>query len=199
MVREDTRKQSLAAGHARAAGGWRWWLFLALVTVLTMIADQVSKAYVVAHLDLHESWMPVKAIDPVFRFTHVHNTGAAFGLFPQGGSIFLIIAVIVSVVIVYYYHQLSDSAWLVRLALGLQLGGALGNVVDRVRLGYVVDFFNVEYWPVFNVADSCIVVGVALLALIMFWEEYQAVRQKDTTVTPADKRETSDEKKALFG
>ena len=199
MVKDETRKQSQHASYSPVAGGWRWWLFLAVVTALTIIADQVSKAYVVAHLGLHESWMPIKAIEPVFRFTHVHNTGAAFGLFPQGGSIFLIIAVIVSVVIIYYYHQLPDSAWLVRLALGLQLGGALGNVVDRVRLGYVVDFFNVEYWPVFNVADSCIVIGVVLLALMMFWEEYQVARQKEATYTSTDKRDTSDEKKALFG
>lgn len=153
------------------------WAFLGAVALLTILADQASKAYVVAHLDLHESWMPLDFIEPVFRFTHVHNTGAAFGIFPQGGSIFLVIALVVSAVILYYYHQLPADAWLARLALGLQLGGALGNVIDRVRLGYVVDFFNVEYWPVFNVADSCIVIGVLLLGLEILREEYQAARQ----------------------
>jgi signal peptidase II len=159
------------------------WLLLLGVAALAILADQVSKAYVVARLDLHESWMPLGFIEPLFRFTHVHNTGAAFGLFPQGGSIFLLIAVIVSAIIVYYYRQIPGHAWLVRLALGLQLGGALGNVIDRVRLGYVVDFFNVEYWPVFNVADSCIVIGVALLALAMLREEYLASHGTEKTET----------------
>ena len=161
------------------------WLLLAAVGLLAILADQITKAYVVAHLALHDSWMPIDAIEPVFRFTHVHNRGAAFGLFPQGGMFFLFVAVIVSGVIIYYYRQIPGQAWLVRLALGLQLGGALGNVIDRVRLGYVVDFFHVEYWPVFNVADSCIVVGVALLALAMLIDEYRAMREKQTKL-PSD-------------
>jgi len=157
------------------------WLLLIGVTLLTVVADQASKAYVVAHLGLYESWMPLAFLEPVFRFTLVHNTGAAFGLFPQGGSIFLIIAVVISVVIVYYYRQVPSGAWLARLALGLQLGGALGNVVDRVRLGYVVDFLHVEYWPVFNVADSCIVIGVTLLALLMLIQEHQEAQARKSS------------------
>lgn len=155
---------------------WKWLLLLG-VAALSILIDQISKAYVVAHLNLHDSWMPLSFIEPVFRLTHVHNTGAAFGLFPQGGAIFLFIAVIVSSMIIYYYRQMPDGVWLVRLALGLQLGGALGNVIDRVRIGYVVDFFDVTYWPVFNVADSCIVVGVVLLAFEMLLEEYREQKQ----------------------
>ncbi|MEW6577660.1 MAG: signal peptidase II [Chloroflexota bacterium] len=147
------------------------WLLLACVAALAILADQASKAYVVRHLGLHESWAPVSALEQVFRFTHVRNTGAAFGLFPQGGAVFLIIAVIVSAVIIYYYQQVPSGGWLIRLALGLQLGGALGNVIDRVRLGHVVDFLDVWRWPVFNVADSCIVIGVGLLMLVMLREE----------------------------
>ena len=153
------------------------WLFLLAIAVLAIVADQASKAYVVDSLVLHESWVPVDALESVFRFTHVHNTGAAFGMFPEGGAIFLIIAMIVSVVIVFYHQQMPADAWLMRLALGLQLGGALGNVIDRVRLGYVVDFFDVSFWPVFNVADSCIVVGVTLLAFEMLREEWREARQ----------------------
>lgn len=153
---------------------WRsvWhWLALAGVVTLVLLVDQASKAYVAAHLPLHDSWAPVKALDEVFRFTHVRNTGAAFGLFPQGGVVFLAIAVIVSVIILYYYRQVPAGAWLMRLALGFQLGGALGNAIDRLRLGYVVDFFDVWYWPVFNVADSCVVLGVGALVLLMLREE----------------------------
>lgn len=168
-----TESQASRASPRVSAVLGRQWLLLIGVTLLTVVADQASKAYVVAHLGLYESWMPLAFLEPVFRFTLVHNTGAAFGLFPQGGSMFLIIAVVISVVIVYYYRQVPSGAWLARLALGLQLGGALGNVVDRVRLGYVVDFLHVEYWPVFNVADSCIVIGVTLLALLMLIQEHQ--------------------------
>ncbi|GAB4419982.1 MAG: hypothetical protein Kow00106_16390 [Anaerolineae bacterium] len=158
------------------SSGSRWqsarhWLLLVSVVALVLLADQISKAYVAAHLPLHDSWAPVKALEDVFRFTHVRNSGAAFGLFPQGGFLFLGIAILVSAIILYYYRQIPADAWLVRLALGLQLGGALGNALDRLRLGYVVDFFDVSYWPVFNVADSCVVLGVAGLVLVMLREE----------------------------
>lgn len=149
-------------------GGLRYWLLLAGVVLLTIALDQATKAYVAAHLAPYDSWMPLKAIEPVFRFTHVHNTGAAFGIFPGGGGAFLIIALVVSTAIIYFYRQLIGPQILVRLALGLQMGGALGNVIDRLRQGYVVDFFHVEFWPVFNVADSAIVVGVLLLAIEMW-------------------------------
>jgi signal peptidase II len=159
------------------------WLLLLGIAALVILADQLSKAYVVAHLALYASWMPLDFLEPIFRFTHVRNTGAAFGLFPEGGSFFLIIAVFVASFIVYYYRQLPAGAWLVRLALGLQLGGALGNVIDRVHRGYVVDFMHLEHWPIFNVADSCIVLGVVLLALAMLIEEYQAGRETKDSQT----------------
>ena len=91
-------------------------------------------------------------------------------------------------VILYYYRQLPERAWLVRLALGLQLGGALGNVVDRLRQGYVVDFLEVPHWPVFNVADSCIVVGVVLLGWVMWREERRAARHDENEDYAASSR-----------
>lgn len=161
------------------------WLFLVIVAAIAIAVDQATKAYVVAHLDRYESWMPVDFIEPIFKFTHVRNTGAAFGMFPQGSTLFLGIAVTIVVVILYYYRQLPFGGWMVRFALSLQIAGALGNVIDRVRLGYVVDFFNVAYWPVFNVADSCVVIGVVLLGFEMLREEWRASKQhqraEDTT------------------
>ena len=149
-------------------GGLRYWLLLLSAVLLVISLDQVTKRYVAAHLAPYDSWMPIKAIEPVFRFTHVHNTGAAFGIFPGGGGVFLVIALFVSSVIIYFYRQLTGPQILVRIALGLQMGGALGNVIDRMRQGYVVDFFHVEFWPVFNIADSAIVIGVILLAIEMW-------------------------------
>ncbi len=157
------------------------WLLLAGVTALAIVVDQLSKAYVVAHLTLHESWMPLDFVEPVFRFTHVRNTGAAFGMFPDRGAVFVVIALVVSGMILYYYRQLDGHVWLIRLALGLQLGGALSNnLLDRLRQGYVVDFFNVGFWPVFNVADSCIVIGVGLLAFEMLREEWRSKRDSSS-------------------
>lgn len=167
------------------------WLFFAVVAGLAILVDQATKAYVAAHLARHATWMPVDFIEPVFRFTHVHNTGAAFGMFPQGGTLFLVIAVAVSTVIVYYYRNLPFGGWLVRLGLALQLAGALGNVIDRVRLGYVVDFMKVTFWPVFNVADSCIVIGVLLLAFEMLREEWRAGRQRGDTAGDGDETPAS--------
>ena len=158
-----------------SSGPNTWWI-LFVVTLLVIVVDQVSKRLVAANLDRGESWMPLDAVYPLFRLTHVHNTGAAFGLFPDGGAVFLIIAVAVSAIILVFYHQLPRGAWLLRVALGLQLGGALGNVIDRVRQGYVTDFFHVDFWPVFNVADSAIVVGVVLMAVNLLWEDWQAAR-----------------------
>ncbi|MBN1200436.1 MAG: signal peptidase II [Anaerolineae bacterium] len=178
----------------------RQWALLAGVTLFVILVDQLSKAYVVAHLDHGASWMPVGFLEPVFRFTHVHNKGAAFGLFPEGSSLFLIIALVVSVVIVYYYRKLPDGNLLLRVAMGLQMGGALGNVIDRIRLGYVIDFFHVDFWPVFNVSDSCIVLGVALLTLELLREEYRIARQQQAEdCPPPDKARDSSEETSCCG
>ncbi len=124
-----------------------------------MVVDQLTKAWVRATIppntSLLEDW-------PV-RLTHIYNTGAAFGLFQDRSIIFVGIAILAAGLIVYYYRRLPDDAWLVRLGLGLQLGGAIGNLIDRLWQGYVTDFIDFRWWPVFNVADSSIVLGVILL------------------------------------
>ncbi len=123
-----------------------------------------------------QSWDIAPWLAPIFRITHVTNTGAAFGLFPKWGDFFILIAAIVIVAIILYYHHLPRGQWLMRVALGLQLGGATGNLIDRLRRGFVVDFIDLNFWPlhnwpVFNLADASIVTGVTLLALMMLWEE----------------------------
>jgi signal peptidase II len=152
---------------------WRkagWWV-LPLMAGLTIAADQISKYLVVSRLGLYESWAPVPALARWFDIHYVTNTGAAFGLFQNGSLLLVLVAIAVSLVIVMYYHYLPSGQWLVRLSLGLQLGGALGNLVDRLRLGHVVDFLDVHVWPVFNLADSAIVCGVALLVLLLLRED----------------------------
>ena len=101
------------------------------------------------------------------RFTHVTNTGAAFGIFPDQSFVLLITTVVGVAAIVIYYLNPPVHSPLLTLSLGLQLGGALGNLLDRLRFGYVTDFIDFRVWPVFNIADSSIVVGVAVLAAFL--------------------------------
>lgn len=143
----------------------KWMRFLLpAVAVLTLVADRLSKWVVMASLKPGESWNPVAALERYVSLTYVTNTGAAFGLFPDHGTILMVIAVIVIFIIVVYYRRLPGDRWLVQTSLGLQLGGAVGNLLDRLRYGHVIDFIDFKVWPVFNVADSAIFVGVVILA-----------------------------------
>jgi signal peptidase II len=153
-----------------------WWV-LPLVAVLTLVVDQLTKHLVVLNLELYEAWAPIPALAGKLDIHYVTNTGAAFGLFRNGGLFFIAVAVVVSVIIVFYYRYVPDGQWLIRLSLGLQLGGALGNLIDRLRLGYVVDFIDVHFWPVFNMADSAIVCGVLLLAFLLLREDQEERKQ----------------------
>ncbi len=162
---------------------FRKWMLLLAVAFLVILLDQVTKALVVANLALYEEWMPIEALRPYFTIHHIRNTGAAFGIFPEGGTFFMVVAFIVVGVIIYFYRQMPDSAPAVRVALGLQLGGALGNLVDRLRQGYVVDFLDAKIWPVSNISDISIVSGVCALLLLMWWEDRRA-RQAEAQEPP---------------
>lgn len=128
-------------------------------------ADQFTKDIIRANL------LPGQSVpeDGWFRITHVTNTGAAFGLFTNQ-SMFLLVTTLIglSAIVAYYVFPPVNTPSLT-ISLGLQLGGALGNLVDRLRLGHVTDFLDFRVWPVFNVADSAIVVGVAVLGMFLLW------------------------------
>lgn len=150
---------------------------LAIVAGATLLVDQVTKRLVLERLPLGASWAPIPALGRWFTVTHVRNTGAAFGLFPQLAPVFLAIAVLVIVGIVVYARFLRPGDRWVALGLGLMLGGASGNLVDRLRIGHVVDFLDFKFWPVFNCADSAIVVGVGILLWALFWEPQEQPSQ----------------------
>ncbi len=169
------------------------WLLLLGVALLVILVDQVSKAIIVANLDLYEEWAPIEALRPLFVITHVTNTGAAFGILQGGNTLFQIVAVVVVFVILYFYHQLTDRVWLLRVALGLQLGGAAGNLIDRVRQGYVVDFLHLKFWPVSNVSDVCIVAGVGLLLLVMWREDRRQASARPADGASSDEATSDDE------
>lgn len=143
---------------------------VALLAIVVLALDQLTKWLVANNLSLNEPVYPIPALSGLIGLTYVTNTGVAFGLFKEAGTFFIFIAVLVISVLVVYLRKLPKDQQLVRIALGLQLGGAFGNLVDRLRLGYVVDFIDFKFWPIFNIADSAIVIGVVLLMVAM-WRE----------------------------
>jgi len=150
----------------RRSGG-RNFALAALVMVAIVAADQASKAWILGRLGPNGDTNQIKIIPGFLRFIYVENSGAAFGLFQGKSPILTILAMLViAFLIVYFRHAIAQSRWL-SLALGLQLGGALGNVIDRFRHGFVVDFVNVPKWPTFNVSDSAITIGVIMLGLYL--------------------------------
>jgi signal peptidase II len=141
------------------------------VMLTILVVDQFSKWLVARELDLHE-YRPL--VDGLLSLSHVRNRGAAFGILsdadlPYQSILFAGLSLVALLAIAVYAWRLPATAWLPQLALALILGGALGNLIDRLRLGYVVDFVHVYWrdhqWPDFNAADSAITIGVTLLVL----------------------------------
>ena len=144
---------------------WSGYLFLVFIAGLVVFADQWTKAWVRAHLSYGESIVPFSWMAPYARIMNWRNAGASFGMFQQFGGIFTILAIVVALMIIYYFPRIGRGDWALRLAMGLQLGGALGNLIDRLQRGYVTDFVSVGTFPVFNVADASITLGVIILLL----------------------------------
>ena len=180
----------MSAPEVKNPGGY---LVLLIIATLALAADQASKHIVVNSLQLYQEWAPIPSLQWLFAITPTTNTGAAFGLFPDGGLLFIVIAIVVVVAILVYHRQLATRQWLLRVSLGLQLGGALGNLVDRLTRGYVVDFIHFKFWPVFNVADSCIFVGVTLMAFFLLREgRTEASQQTGAAITESNDQESSE-------
>ena len=149
--------------------------FFFLSILVIIIGDQWTKQMVLAHFEYGESRI---MIPDFFSLTYVRNTGAAFGFLANSNPtfrvpFFLIVPIVAMVVLGFLYRDLPRSSKWRSLALGLVSGGALGNLIDRIRLGYVVDFLdfhyrNQYYFPAFNVADSAICLGVGILLLSTF-------------------------------
>lgn len=146
--------------------------FLALLSGLIIILDQWTKSIVRTQLEYGEIWAPWDWMLPFIRVVHAQNSGAAFGLMQGMAVVFTILAVIVVGAILYYFPKVAPGEHLMRLALAMQLGGATGNLIDRLtQSGYVTDFISVGTFPVFNLADASISVGVALLIFTMWFKE----------------------------
>ena len=127
--------------------------------MLVFVLDRITKTLVQAQIPFGTE---VPVIDHLVGITNVRNSGAAFGFAPAGANLFLIASVVVSIGLIVYVARNRGSVW-TDATLGLILGGTLGNAFDRVVYGTVTDFVNFHFWPVFNVADSAISIGVVLL------------------------------------
>jgi signal peptidase II len=153
-------------------GSLRAAFVLAGTALVVYAADQATKALVVTALEPGESF---NVLGDFVRVWYVQNTGAAFSLFPGAIWLFLPVTVLALVMIVYFFRSFRDRGLGIHIVLGAILGGTLGNLTDRVRLGYVVDFINVGIgdlrFPTFNVADSAVVVGIALLVAYLTFAE----------------------------
>lgn len=159
QVHPDTRSKASVRRDAV-----RYFAASALGALAVFAADQATKWMARTYLPLFPD-QSIPVLGDLLRLTYVQNRGAAFGVLQDQNMLFIVVSGVVIAVIVGSYRYSPVRSPLLSLALGLQLGGAIGNLVDRLRLGYVVDFLDVSIWPVFNVADSAIVIGVGILAL----------------------------------
>jgi len=146
---------------ANPARGARWAL-AGLVVLLVLALDQVTKALVRASIAPGEQ----RDVLGPLTFVDVHNRGVAFGFLGGGGAIVLVVTLAALTLLLAYFARHSDRP-LLWLPTGLVLGGALGNLIDRIRQGYVTDFIHFPHWPAFNVADMCITGGVVALVLVL--------------------------------
>lgn len=146
-----------------------------LTVIAIVFLDRMTKVFFSNLLELGES-LPV--VYKVFHFSLVHNTGIAFGLFKDNSFVYLVIPMIAVVLLVYniyYYRKFEELSRLYIIGFSLILGGALGNLWDRLVFGYVIDFFDFRIWPVFNIADSAITIG----AMIILFKCFPAKKKKE--------------------
>jgi signal peptidase II len=168
---ENTRKQEYRPGSrndglapisvaARSlAAQPRHWAALAAIAGAAIVADQLTKHIVASQLWLDEN---VKVVGP-FSIHHVQNSGIAFGLFAQATGVVIVLTLVAVGWMILYFFRSGARHPLLPVAVGLLIGGSISNLADRIRLGHVTDFLDLRYWPAFNLADSFIVIGVAIL------------------------------------
>jgi signal peptidase II len=157
---DQTRPARMSRSGQSGTESWPAGVLTAGVGICVVVADQAAKAWAVASLSppigarsLLAGWL---------RLVLITNNGAAFGLLGGSNLLFVMVGLVICAVVMVYAY-LPSHIPILQASLGLQLGGAIGNLTDRVRIGHVVDFIQIKYWPIFNLADSAIVCGVGLL------------------------------------
>jgi len=152
---------------------------LLLIAGIIVLLDQLSKSVIRANLPIGQVWHPEWTLSLYARLVNVKNYGAALGILQQMSMVFTILSFVVAAAILYYFPQIPKKDWPVRLAMCLLLGGAVGNLIDRLYQGYVTDFISLGPFPVFNVADASISTGVAILFVVMLWQEFHKTPVQD--------------------
>jgi signal peptidase II len=153
----------ISFAERRLGATWLQWASLAAVALAALAADQLTKAIVTSELGLNEE---AQVAGP-FSIHHVQNSGIAFGFFSSATSLVILLTGVAVVWMFYFFARSGSRHTVLPVALGLVIGGSVSNLVDRVRLGHVTDFLDFTYWPAFNLADTFIVVGVAILLLAL--------------------------------
>lgn len=136
-----------------------------MISLAVFLLDQASKYLIMANMTQGQS---IPVIENFFHITYIHNPGAAFGLLANQTSFFIAVTLLVVAGIFVFYWKRGVKGRIMPVALGLIAGGSLGNLVDRIRFGEVVDFLDFRIWPVFNLADSSIVIGAGLLVIVLW-------------------------------
>ena len=144
-------------------------MFYLILFLLILVADQYTKLAIQQDMFLGQS---IPLIHGFFHLTYIRNTGGAFGIMRNSTNLFIVISVIVIIFIIYFLFEEKNKDALILVFSALVLGGALSNLIDRIRLGYVIDFLDFLVWPVFNIADAAISVGMVMLFIrIIFKKE----------------------------
>lgn len=174
--------------NAETHPAYRWRIpIFAVIGLIVITLDQWTKWLIIEAIPVYSSLAPIPEWYPYFQFSHVTNTGTAFGLLPQAKWVFTLLAVLVATGLVVYNYLERLPIWKLRFALGLLFGGAAGNLIDRFRLGYVTDFINFNLrpllqpaldipildWAVFNIADLAISTGILLMVLHLLLDQEQ--------------------------
>jgi signal peptidase II len=154
---------TVSAAERSLAATWTQWLGLAVIALAAATADQVTKSIVSNRLALDDS---VHVVGP-FSIHHVQNSGIAFGLFASATPVVIVLTAVAVAWMLWFFARSGARHPILPVALGLVVGGSASNLVDRVRSGHVTDFLDFRYWPAFNLADTFIVVGVAILLLAL--------------------------------
>lgn len=149
--------------------------FLLPTIFAVLVVDQVSKFLVGSWLPLHHSWPE----NGFIRITHGLNSGTAFGFFPNQTTVLIVASLLAIGFLFYFYRTHLLPVKLLRFGIGLQLGGALGNLIDRLRNGFVVDFIDVGPWPIFNLADSSIVVGITIVVVLTLFIHQNGAKESE--------------------
>lgn len=158
-----------------------------LVIVASVILDQITKLLVIGNMALYES---VPVIPHVFSFTYIHNYGAAWGIFSEHRWIFIAITGIAIIVLPIFLYRYRKLHFLFGLSLSLIIGGAIGNMIDRLFRGFVIDFLEFTFidFPVFNIADICVTVGTVLMFIYIAFIDKTLFADKKRSTNGADKR-----------